>query len=124
MGDLSTHFSSREFACHCDQCEEQIPVVSPELIDALEALRRIVARPLFILSGYRCPAHNAAIGSTPTSQHVQGRAADLQPPPGWSPRALHEAAEKVPAFARGGIGLYAGFVHVDVRPNGPARWNG
>jgi uncharacterized protein YcbK (DUF882 family) len=35
--------------------------------------------PTRINSGFRCPAVNAAIGGSPTSQHLRGEAADLVP---------------------------------------------
>lgn len=57
---------------------------TPEVIANLTALCVHVLEPLrealgqvLISSGYRSPAVNAAIGSGPTSQHVEGRAADL-----------------------------------------------
>ena len=42
----------------------------------LEPLRARVG-PLRISSGYRCPAVNAAVGSTSASQHLIGEAADV-----------------------------------------------
>ncbi len=34
-------------------------------------------RPVFISSGYRCPALNEAVGGKPNSQHLTGQAADI-----------------------------------------------
>jgi len=78
---------------------------------------------LLITSGYRCPAHNAEVGGAKHSQHLLGRAVDL-----WSDqvgvRDLARAAEAIPAFAVGGIGVYVGrreWIHLDVRGH-RARW--
>lgn len=59
---------------------------SQEVVDNLRALCRNVLEParvafgspIYITSGYRCPALNKAVGGKPTSQHLRGEAADLQ----------------------------------------------
>jgi len=43
----------------------------------LDPMRERAGRPIFINSGYRCPALNRAIGGAPSSQHMRGEAADL-----------------------------------------------
>jgi uncharacterized protein YcbK (DUF882 family) len=123
MPRLSDHFSSEEFRCRCDRCRNLDPVVDPALVDALEDLRRVLAQPLIVTSGYRCPSHNAAIGGSPSSLHLTGQAADLAPPAGWSTHALADAATRAPRLRRGGIGTYRCHVHVDVRLTGAARWS-
>ena len=58
---------------------------TPEVIEnlrrlcqlVLEPLRVKLARPVVITSGYRSTALNTAVGGSPTSHHVQGRAADV-----------------------------------------------
>ncbi|WP_157667923.1 D-Ala-D-Ala carboxypeptidase family metallohydrolase [Desulfotomaculum nigrificans] len=35
---------------------------------------------MIVDSGYRCPAHNWAVGSVPNSYHVRGMAADIRVP--------------------------------------------
>lgn len=123
---LDTHytpnFSRRELACKCG-CKPipaGIDANLARLARALQELRDLAGVPLIVTSGYRCPAHNQAVGGAPGSQHMHGLAADI-----WSkhltPKELADLAEKIPAFANGGIGLYSRWVHVDVR-NGRARW--
>jgi len=98
------------------------------LADLFEEIRELVHAPLVILSAYRTPAHNRAIGGAPNSQHVQGRALDLRPPAGVTPADFYAAilAARLPTL--GGIGVYRTFVHVDVRAipvsGRIARWNG
>ncbi|WP_129645634.1 D-Ala-D-Ala carboxypeptidase family metallohydrolase [Peristeroidobacter agariperforans] len=43
----------------------------------LQPLRSAVGHPLTVSSGYRSPRLNRAIGGSETSQHMEGRAADL-----------------------------------------------
>lgn len=118
MGDLSGHFSRREFACRCCGGDR----VDLGLVSALEQLRSLIDRPIRIVSGYRCPDHNRLVGGAPNSYHTQGKAADIVCSD-LDIRQTIEAAEKVWAFWAGGIGAYPerGFVHVDIRPR-RARW--
>lgn len=46
----------------------------------LEPVREHFGRPVFVSSGFRCPALNEAVGSTPQSQHLRGEAADFEVP--------------------------------------------
>lgn len=46
--------------------------------ELLEKVRSIFGLPLIISSGYRCSKLNKAVGSSPKSHHVQGRAADFR----------------------------------------------
>jgi uncharacterized protein YcbK (DUF882 family) len=120
MGDLTRDFSKSEFRCHCG-CGGDL--VDGMLVDALQRLRDRLGRPINILSGYRCPKHNAATkGSVPDSQHVLGRAADVTVM-GMNPEEVAEAAKDIPEFQEGGIGVYDTFTHLDVRVTGLARWD-
>ena len=70
-----------------------------------------------------CSPHNAEVGGAPNSEHLRGIAADVKVD-GVAAADLYNLALQVPAFATGGIGIdpQAGYVHVDVRGDGPARW--
>lgn len=117
MGNLTENFSRCEFACR-DNCG--FNDVSSELVKALQKLRDAVGQPIHVSSGCRCSAHNRAVGGAKQSQHLLGRAADISTR--WlTPAELKEYAEKIPEFEQGGIGLYKGFLHVDVRGH-KARW--
>lgn len=84
-----------------------------------EAIRAVCGhQPIAVVSAYRSPSHNRKIGGAKHSQHVQGRALDLRPPKGWSVARFHQRirqlAPSLPDLK--GIGRYASFVHVDIRP--------
>jgi uncharacterized protein YcbK (DUF882 family) len=89
---------------------------SRHLARHLERLRRRCGdRPLRLVSAYRTPEHNAAVGGAPQSQHLLGLAADL--PEGY---ATVEEAVMEGFVGIGSRGPWA--VHVDVRSGPAARW--
>lgn len=112
----------------------------------LDTIREAWGGPLAIVSGYRTPEHNTAIGGAGQSQHMAGRAVDLRPVRADLRAAdIHELdrlVEKLLAEGRlpavGGVGVYPwtkhngvlapGWVHVDIRPRPAsghiARWEG
>jgi len=118
MGDLSKNFSRHEFECRCCGRAE----INQRLVDALQELRDLAGLPVRVISGYRCPEHNQAIGGATRSQHLLGTAADIVVS-GMIPAGMCRLAEDIEAFHNGGIGVYPdkGFIHVDVR-DGRARW--
>jgi uncharacterized protein YcbK (DUF882 family) len=71
---VSENFTYREVAC---KCREHGTLHAATLVK-LERLRAMLGgHPLTIISGYRCPKHNAAVGGAADSQHTRGRAADI-----------------------------------------------
>lgn len=81
MGDLSAHFDSREFRDHRTGA---LPDggIDGRLVQVLECVRATgpqAGRPLRIVSGYRSPETNRAVGGARNSQHLYGRAADIEP---------------------------------------------
>ena len=115
----SQHFTVKELACKC--CGQPGPIAQ-ELIDALETLRAMAGCPLIVTSGYRCTAHNRAIGGARDSQHIKGTAADVKAT-SKTPLELFVLAAQIPDIK--GLGLYRSWVHIDVR-NTPKRaiWQG
>jgi uncharacterized protein YcbK (DUF882 family) len=107
----SAHFSEAELGCRCG-CG--VNAVVQDLLDALEALRAIVGAPVIVNCAYRCLAHNAAVGGVPDSQHVLGRAADIQVA-GKTARELYEQALQVPLIKGLGVSNHLGYLHIDVR---------
>ena len=77
------HFTRDEFACsHCGENE-----ISTALIDWLDMVRHAAdIGPVVVTSGYRCAAHDKAIGGA--GVHPTGLAVDVRPAEGWSRAAI------------------------------------
>lgn len=155
---VSPHFRLKQFVCKEDTTTDfpKYVVLKERLLLKLEAiLERVNALgyhvdTLHVMSGYRTPYYNHAIGDVLYSMHQFGSAADVfidKDEKGVmddlnhdgrvdsaDSRLLYDAIEKMladPAFAKfeGGMGWYPGtsahppFVHVDVR-GARARWHG
>jgi uncharacterized protein YcbK (DUF882 family) len=102
------------------QCKSTGEVKLEEaLVEKLQKLRDMIGKPIIIHSGYRTPEYNAQVGGAKESQHMEGKAADISVK-GMTSEELAKLAEKV---GFNGIGIYAGFVHCDVRSY-KARWRG
>lgn len=90
------------------------------LCEELEILRHeLGGHRIAILSGYRSPAHNRAVGGAEKSQHLQGRAADIavqsiEPPKVQAAVLMLVRAGKLAKIK--GCGSYRSFTHVDIRP--------
>lgn len=116
---ISDEFSSKDFDCHCSRPECVETYIDESLVAGLEKLA-IVFPILTINSGFRCRVHNAKVGGSENSMHCLGRAADIQSPFGGG-KELSIAAQIIPQFKNGGIGVAKNFVHLDVR-GVAARW--
>lgn len=84
--NLSEHFTLAEMTRSAAATRKGIPNVAPDAIVAklravcehiLEPVRAHYGRPITVLSGYRAPAVNKAVGGAATSQHLKGEAADF-----------------------------------------------
>ena len=116
MGKLSPHFNSQEFACKCG-CG--VSKVDPELIEVLEVVRITFRLPVYVTSGYRCPAYNKKVGGAPNSRHLVGEAAHIRVK-GISVKEVANFLEAVYPD-KYGIGRYPRWTHIDVRDLG-TRW--
>lgn len=121
---LTNNFEISEFACN-----DGTPVPSSLeanvqlLADNLQVLRDYIKEPIRVNSGYRHPEYNKRIGGKPNSMHLQAKAADITTK-SYSPKKLAGIIEKLIAekkMKQGGLGVYPGFVHYDVRGT-KARW--
>jgi uncharacterized protein YcbK (DUF882 family) len=102
-----------------DHYSGDIGAIDPRLFDMLHQVQQLVggSRPFEVISGYRCPATNAALretrggGVARQSLHMEGRAIDVRLP-GVLLADLRDAAVSLKA---GGVGFYPGsqFVHID-----------
>lgn len=122
---LTKNFNTEEFQSHDGAV---MPLFArrniQELANNLQVLRDELKEPIHINSGYRSPEHNRRIGGVPNSQHTKGKAADIVVK-SKTPKQLAKTIMKLikkGKMKQGGIGLYNGFVHYDIRGN-KARWD-
>lgn len=122
---LTENFSLPEFASKDGAAfPEDVKTNLAELAENLQVLRDHFGRSVTVTSGYRSPAHNVRIGGASDSFHVRGMAADLQIA-GVAPRVVYNAIElliKSGKMKEGGLGLYNGWVHYDIRGR-KIRWD-
>ena len=122
---LAPGFRVREFRCRDGS---DTVLVDEGLVVLLQCIREHFGKAVVITSGYRTAEHNAKVGGAKSSQHLLGRAADIQ--------VADTSVEDVAAYAEslmpawGGVGRYPvkagrakGWVHVDTRTN-KSRWTG
>lgn len=82
---LSAHFSMDELTVSQEAVRKGIDNTPhgeqasnlARLAETLETVRSILGKPITVNSAYRSPAVNAAIGGASTSEHCDGRAADI-----------------------------------------------
>ena len=112
---LSADFRVSEFACHGCGCCDTV-MVDEQLVTYLQQIRDHFGTAVTVNSGYRCAAHNKAVGGVGSSLHTKGMAADIAVK-GIRPLEVARFAETIGVK---GIGLYETakdgfFVHIDTR---------
>ena len=115
------YFKREEFRCKCGgkYCDGFPVEPDKTLVLALDEFRERLGVAVTI-GGIRCPQHNAnQKGSSPTSQHLYGRAADCHS--SKSPEEMRRVAEEV-LQGTGGLGIYTWGIHFDTRA-GKSRWD-
>lgn len=124
MTQLTPHFTREEFDCRDGTAVPEILMSNVQkLAEQLEILRDYLGEPIHVNSGYRTPEYNKSIGGAKSSQHPLGKAADITVK-SKTPKQLNKIIEKLISEGKlkfGGVGLYPGFNHVDIR-SGHARW--
>lgn len=122
--NLSNNFRLEEFNCK-DGTEVPAELMGNviKLAEQLQILRDNLGESIHVNSGYRTPAYNKKVGGKANSQHLQAKAADITCKT-KTPKQLASFIEKLitkGVVKFGGVGVYPGFVHVDIR-DGKARW--
>lgn len=121
---LTKNFNREEFDCRDGtKVPPELMANVQELANNLQVLRDDIGEPLHVNSGYRTPAYNKKIGGAPKSQHPKAKAGDITAK-SFTPKQLAARIEKLIAAGKmkqGGIGIYPGFTHYDVRGT-KARW--
>ncbi len=106
----SIYFSDEELRCKCEKCGS--PKISQEFLDKLDGARSISKVPYTITSGYRCKAHNKAIGGAENSLHTKGEAVDILADTDRKRAEILISLIKS-GFSHIGISPH-GFIHVDL----------
>ncbi len=109
------HFAVEELTCKCGcgSCN-----MDESFMLKLDFAREIAEIPFVVTSGYRCAAHNKAVGSK-TENHTSGRAADIYCIDDMYRERIVKALINAD-FSR--IGLGSNFIHVDSMPRRGAIW--
>lgn len=107
------HFKTTEFDCPCNRCE--VTYIDDALIEALNRKRANWNKPITIISGFRCTAHNEEVHGKSGSRHLIGKAADIRVE-GMTPATVADCCEDM-----GGLGRGKTFTHIDTRTK-KARW--
>ena len=121
---LTTNFDLEEFACKDGSHVpfELIPNVQL-LASNLQVLRDYLGEVVHVNSGYRTEVYNEKVGGKKNSYHLKAMAGDLTTK-SKTPKQLAAIIEKLiteKKMKQGGLGVYPGFVHFDVR-GVKARW--
>lgn len=118
--ELWPHVSFAEVACrHCGEIN-----MHPATLMNFEKFRsNMGGKPIAILSGYRCPVHNRAVGGAQASYHLVGLALDVAVHPVATLDLARLVAEATRAGFKGfGFYPHKRFTHLDT---GPVRfWHG
>ena len=124
---ITKNFNMSEMEYY-DIVPPQLIANAKELLENLQVLRDVCGKSITIISGYRSPERNKAVGGSTMSQHMLANAADIQII-GMTPQQMYDLVEKLikeGKMKQGGLGLYpreGGWIHYDTRGT-KARWNG
>jgi zinc D-Ala-D-Ala carboxypeptidase len=104
------HFRPAEF-CSKDG-KSGMPQIKAML--ALDELREQWGHPIKLVSAYRSPEHNKAVGGSPNSYHMKGLAFDVSTK-GWNQGDKLEFVVRARQHQFMGFGFYRSFIHIDGR---------
>lgn len=117
--ELGREMARRQIGDPATYSSPGVPGVSQGAETTLRALETSWGRPLKVTSGYRDPEHNARVGGAKNSQHIHGKAFDVD----VSDLSREERVNLITqARAAGfrGIGVYENSLHFDV--GGDRAW--
>jgi len=122
---LTNNFNKSEFECNCGcKMPNEVFLQIQKLASQLQCIRDFIRFPIKITSAYRCSSHNKEIGGVSNSQHILGKASDIQVSDS-SPEAIYQVIDTLAEYGhvlQGGLGLYNTFTHYDIRKT-RARWD-
>ena len=77
LTELTRSATARRLGIDNTPPQETVTALAQLVDNVLDPLREAWGTPLYVTSGYRCPALNRAVGGVPHSQHILGQAADV-----------------------------------------------
>lgn len=99
-------------------------IVYKSAMNGLQAVRNELDLPMVINSAYRTKYHNTAVGGSPRSQHLLGRAFDIDLSRFRDPQGVGNDIEDLATrFGFTGFGRYPSFIHIDMRDGPVAVWD-
>ncbi len=105
---ITENFKREEFACSCCGKDD----IDYELVKKLQTLREIYGSPMAITSGVRCEQFNSKLpGSSKTSSHIAGKAADISVVNSAVRFRLIKLALEM-GWKR--VGIAGNFIHLDI----------
>lgn len=128
---LTANFRNKEFFTSSDVPSDFSHEIDFRLVEAAQAIRDYINAPVRITSSYRTPEHQISLAAkgigSRVSQHIYGRAIDLQPVDWpditfWIPELTKQLSDptsflfmKLRQIGIVGFGLYDTFIHLDTR---------
>jgi uncharacterized protein YcbK (DUF882 family) len=119
------HFTASEFTSYFRRTRNGVRNTPPPValwenivptLRIVDDLRRHFGKPIVLLSSYRSPAYNKAVGGASASIHMKFNALDIAVA-GIAPSEVFRTLRSWRSNGRftGGLGLYETFVHIDTR---------
>lgn len=118
---LTPHFLASELNASAPEANDAVVSNLRRVAEYLELVRTEVGSPLLVNSGFRTPEHNARVGGSSTSSHLQGLAADITAqsvPFDMMRQRIENAARggRLPQFDQIIFYPLRGFVHIGLGP--------
>ena len=111
---MTGYFTESELECKC--CGRK--KIDKLFLAKLNYARELAGFPFIINSGYRCPEHNAKVGST-SGNHVAGKAADIRC---FDAKTRFKMVTAMTSAGMLGIGVNKTFVHCDINRTHAVMW--
>lgn len=114
----SKYFLPRELKCKCNKKSCNAKDIDNNFLNILDNIRQQFGDPMKINSCLRCKYHNNMIGGSPKSQHLLGKAADIQ----MNNDDMYRFLNICLANGIKGIGIANGWLHIDIRDGEDKEW--